>query len=170
MWRARVELMWSIIAARVVDLPEPVVPVRRMIPRGSSARVRITSGRPRSSIVRTWYGIARQAMETWPRWRKALTRKRETPSSSYAKSASPTSANSASMDLSSRMCSRALSVSSPVRGGAPSIGARAPWTRAIGGESTLTCRSEPSRSTTWRSAASMSKAITTVIGSPAGVL
>ena len=37
MCRARVELMWSIIAASVVDLPEPVVPVSRMIPRGSSA-------------------------------------------------------------------------------------------------------------------------------------
>ena len=71
--------MWSIIAASVVDLPEPVVPVSRMIPRGSSASVRITSGRPRSSIVRTWKGIARQAIETWPRWRKALTRKRESP-------------------------------------------------------------------------------------------
>ena len=56
--------MWSIIAASVVDLPEPVVPVRRTIPRGCSARSRITSGRPRSSIVRTWNGIARQAIET----------------------------------------------------------------------------------------------------------
>ncbi len=63
-WRERVELMWSIIAANVVDLPEPVVPVSRMIPRGSSARVRITSGSARSSIVRTWNGIARQAIET----------------------------------------------------------------------------------------------------------
>ena len=27
--------MWSTIAASVVDLPEPVVPVTRMIPRGS---------------------------------------------------------------------------------------------------------------------------------------
>ena len=31
--------MWSIIAASVVDLPEPVVPVSRMIPRRSSASV-----------------------------------------------------------------------------------------------------------------------------------
>ena len=35
MCSARVELMWSIIAASVVDLPEPVVPVSRMIPRCS---------------------------------------------------------------------------------------------------------------------------------------
>ena len=80
MWRALVELMWSIIAASVVDLPEPVVPVSRMIPRGSSASRRTTSGSPRSSIVRTWKGIARSAIEMVPRWRKALTRKRETPS------------------------------------------------------------------------------------------
>ena len=32
-----VRFMWSIIAASVVDLPEPVVPVSRMIPRSSSA-------------------------------------------------------------------------------------------------------------------------------------
>ena len=74
--------MWSIIAASVVDLPEPVVPVSSTIPRCSSASVRITSGRPRSSIVRTWKGIARSAIETSPRWRKALTRKRESPRTS----------------------------------------------------------------------------------------
>ena len=74
--------MWSIIAASVVDLPEPVVPVSRMIPRGSSASRRTTSGSPRSSIVRTWNGMARSAIETSPRCLKALTRKRETPGSS----------------------------------------------------------------------------------------
>ena len=39
-------LIWSTIAASVVDLPEPVVPVTRMIPRGSSASRATTSGRP----------------------------------------------------------------------------------------------------------------------------
>ncbi len=67
------------MAASVVDLPEPVVPVSSTIPRFSVASVRITSGRPRSSIVRTWNGITRSAIETWPRWRNALTRKRESP-------------------------------------------------------------------------------------------
>ena len=71
--------MWSIIAASVVLLPEPVVPVTRTIPRCSSASVRTTSGRPRSSIERMSKGIARQTIEIAPRWRKALTRKRETP-------------------------------------------------------------------------------------------
>ena len=35
--------MWSIIAASVVDLPEPVVPVSSTIPRSSSASSRTTS-------------------------------------------------------------------------------------------------------------------------------
>ena len=43
--------MWSIIAASVVDLPEPVGPVTSTSPRGRSARYRQTFGRPRSSIV-----------------------------------------------------------------------------------------------------------------------
>ena len=47
-----------------------------------------------------------------------------------------------------RMCSSAASVSSAVSGSVPSIGRSSPWTRAIGGDGTLTCRSEPSRSTT----------------------
>ena len=37
---AIVRFMWSSIAASVVDLPEPVVPVSRMIPRSSSASLR----------------------------------------------------------------------------------------------------------------------------------
>ena len=37
----RVWLMWSTIAASVVDLPEPVTPVSSTIPRSSSASVRI---------------------------------------------------------------------------------------------------------------------------------
>ena len=45
-------LIWSIIAASVEDLPEPVVPVTRMIPRSSSAISEMTSGRPSCSIER----------------------------------------------------------------------------------------------------------------------
>ena len=33
-------------------------------------------------MVRTWNGIARQTIEMWPRWRKVLTRNRETPGTS----------------------------------------------------------------------------------------
>ena len=71
--------MWSIIAASVVDLPEPVVPVTRMIPRCSSASLVTTGGRPRSSTERISKGIARQTIEIEPRCLKVLTRKRESP-------------------------------------------------------------------------------------------
>ena len=64
--------MWSIIAASVVDLPEPVVPVSSTIPRSSSARSRTTDGSASSSIVLMWWGIARHAIEITPRCRKAL--------------------------------------------------------------------------------------------------
>ena len=74
-------MIWSIIAARVVDLPEPVVPVSRMIPRSSSAMSLITGGSRRSATVRMLKGIARQTIETEPRWRKAFTRKRARPGS-----------------------------------------------------------------------------------------
>ena len=72
MWRAKRSFMWSIIAASVVDLPEPVVPVTRMIPRSSSARSRMTAGSASSSIVLMPNGIARATMAIEPRWRKAL--------------------------------------------------------------------------------------------------
>ena len=72
-------LMWSIIAASVVDLPEPVVPVTRTIPRSSSASSRTTVGSASSSIVLIRWGIARQTIEIAPRCRKALIRKRATP-------------------------------------------------------------------------------------------
>ena len=74
MWWLRVRLMWSIIAASVVLLPEPVVPVTRMIPRCSSARSVTTLGRPRSSTERISKGIARQTIEVEPRCLKTLTR------------------------------------------------------------------------------------------------
>ena len=59
-----VRLMWSIIAASVVDLPEPVVPVSRMIPRSSSASFVITGGSSRSSTDLMLTGMARMTSET----------------------------------------------------------------------------------------------------------
>ena len=72
-------LIWSIIAARLEDFPDPVVPVTRMIPRSSSAMSEMTGGSPSCSIERMSWGTARQTSEITPRWRKALTRKRESP-------------------------------------------------------------------------------------------
>ncbi len=70
-----------IIAASVVDLPEPVVPVSRITPRSSSASWSITSGSISSSLVLITNGIARKTIEMAWRCLKALTRKRATPGS-----------------------------------------------------------------------------------------
>ncbi len=56
MCSVRVALMKSIMAARVVDLPEPVVPVHRIRPRCSWQIVSSTIGRPRSPMVRILTG------------------------------------------------------------------------------------------------------------------
>ena len=63
-----VRFMWSIIAASVVDLPEPVVPVSRTIPRSSSASREMAEGRLSSSTDLMFTGMARITTETVPRW------------------------------------------------------------------------------------------------------
>ena len=60
-------LMWLIIAASAVDLPEPVIPVTRISPRGLSAISSSTAGRYSSWIVFTSYGMARNANASVPR-------------------------------------------------------------------------------------------------------
>ena len=58
--RCAFALMWSIIAASVVDLPEPVAPVTRTRPRGrSQIRSQIVRGSPSSSKSAISYGITR---------------------------------------------------------------------------------------------------------------
>ena len=54
-------LIWSIMEARVVDLPEPVVPVTRIRPRLRRERSRMTSGRPSCSKAGTMPTMARMA-------------------------------------------------------------------------------------------------------------
>ena len=68
-----------IMEASVVDLPLPVVPVTRIMPRSSRASVPMTSGKPRSSNLGTPNGMQRMTIETEPRCLNALTRKRPTP-------------------------------------------------------------------------------------------
>ena len=79
MWTALLALTWSIMAARVVVLPEPVGPVTSTSPRGCSARWAITGGRPSSAIDIAPSWTRRSTIPTEPRWRKALTRNRPTP-------------------------------------------------------------------------------------------
>src|SRR6266516_1816595 len=57
MCSARVELMRSIIAASVVDLPEPVTPVTRINPRGMSQTCSTILGKQSSSSARILVGI-----------------------------------------------------------------------------------------------------------------
>jgi len=70
------------MAAWVVDLPQPAGPVTSTRPRGRSAKYLHTGGRLSSSMVEMRSGIERKTEPTLPRWTKALTRKRPTPSMS----------------------------------------------------------------------------------------
>ena len=78
-WTSRLLLMWSIIPARVVVLPEPVGPVTSTRPRGSMASALSTGGRPSSSSGMAPTLTRRKTMPAEPRERKALTRNRPRP-------------------------------------------------------------------------------------------
>src|SRR3954471_24155658 len=152
---AAVRLTWSMIAASVELLPEPVVPVRRMIPRSSSATSPTTVGSPSCSIERISWGTERSTSEMTPRWRKAFTRKRDSPGTPKAKSTSFWSVNSCSLSLSVPSSSASTrSVSSGESGCESGIGSSRPCRRISGCEGTFRWRSEPSISMTRRSAGS----------------
>jgi len=72
-------LILSIMAARVVDLPDPVGPVTKIRPRGFAHRSLITGGSPSSSKERIWYGISLNAPASVPRCMKILARNRLRP-------------------------------------------------------------------------------------------
>ncbi len=72
-------LMWSMMAASVVVLPEPVGPVTRKSPCFLSDSSLSTSGRPSSSSVGTLAGMSRKATPGTPIWKNALPRNRATP-------------------------------------------------------------------------------------------
>ena len=74
-----VSLMRSIIAARVVDLPEPVGPTDNTMPYGRLSSVLHAAGAPSSSSERTRNGTTRSARASELRWLKALARKRPRP-------------------------------------------------------------------------------------------
>jgi len=71
--------MYWTIAARVVDLPHPVVPVQRTSPRSSKAIFSITLGRWRSSKVLTPTGTSRITIPIVPRCWNTFTRNRPSP-------------------------------------------------------------------------------------------
>ena len=67
MLHLRVQLMWSIIAASVVDFPHPVGPVIRMNPWRSSAICLSMGGSSRSSTVLILMGMIRMTSPMLPR-------------------------------------------------------------------------------------------------------
>ena len=79
MWQVSVALMWSIIAASVVDLPEPVVPVTRIRPRCSAEIFSSTLGSMSCSMDWILKGMTRSTTPIVPRCWKTLTRKRPRP-------------------------------------------------------------------------------------------
>ena len=80
--------MWLIIAASVVDLPEPVGPVTRTRPRGWLAISTKDLGQFSSSRVRIFDGIVRITAPAPRCCTKALTRKRARPGMANEKSTS----------------------------------------------------------------------------------
>ena len=76
MWPFSRTLRSSIIAASVVDLPEPVLPVTRMRPLLTLHRLRTASGILSWSRVIACDGIALNTAPMPSRWRRTFTRKR----------------------------------------------------------------------------------------------
>ena len=68
------------MAASVVDLPEPVFPVTRIMPADCLHMSRTTSGILSSSSDSAVDGMARMMAPGPPRWRNTFTRKRASPS------------------------------------------------------------------------------------------
>ncbi len=90
-----VRLRWSIIAASVVDLPDPVAPTTRTRPRLVMTTSFSTGGSCSFSKLGISEAIVRITMPTARCWTKTLTRKRETPGIEIAKLHSISLANSA---------------------------------------------------------------------------
>ena len=88
MWSWRSPLTLSIMAARVVDLPEPVGPVTSTRPRGFSHSLETTGGRPSWAKDLISKGMTRKTAATAPRWLKQLPRKRARPLRPKEKSSS----------------------------------------------------------------------------------
>ena len=81
MWSFRLRFMKSIMEARLVDLPEPVMPVTRIIPRRSIESRSSTLGRCSSWKAGMRSGTCRKTPRTSPMARKRLQRKRPIPGS-----------------------------------------------------------------------------------------
>jgi hypothetical protein len=86
MWRFSCWLMKLTIAAIVLDLPEPVTPVTRIIPRSAWATRASTGGSRSDSNVGMSNGMTRITIMKLERCRRMLTRNRPTPATEYEQS------------------------------------------------------------------------------------
>ena len=141
MWSCLSVLILSIMAASVVDLPDPVGPVTSTSPRGLSQSLLTTGGSPSWLKDLISKGMSRNTAEVAPRWLKTLARNRARPFKPKEKSSSR---------LSSKRCFCAsvitLYASCLVSAGVicgRSSGTRCPCTRICGGELVVMWRSLP---------------------------
>ncbi len=86
MCSGRFRLIQPTIAARVVDLPDPVGPVMSTRPWGRLSSGPVDVGRPMSSGVGISVGMSRRASAGRSSWKKALARKRAVSAQVNAKS------------------------------------------------------------------------------------
>ena len=112
MWQRRSALIASIMAARVVVLPDPVGPHTRTRPLGLSASSWQTLGSPSSSNEGMTSLTCRSTMAAAPRDRYALTRNRPMPGSVRAQSHSWSATKAARSSSDGRAPSTMRSVSS----------------------------------------------------------
>ena len=140
-------LMSSIIAASVVDLPEPVFPVTRMRPLLILHRFMTASGSLSSAAVRAFEGMARNTAPMPLSWRMTLTRNRATFGMLYAKSV-PSLASNRSTD-SFGMISYRVALTMSAASGSAARGLSSPYWRTRAGSPAMKCRSEPFLSSTW---------------------
>ena len=128
------------MAAKVVDLPEPVGPVTSTKPFSALAIFLKISGASSSSSVGMLLGMVRNTAAQPRDWLKALTRKRPTLCNSNEKSTSSFSSNS--LRCASFMISKTKRCTSwCVNAGMPSF-LTSPSIRTIGGTPAERCRSE----------------------------
>ena len=164
--------MWSIIAASVVVLPEPVGPVTSTRPRCSSARRRTIGGSPSSSIDGMPGSTRRSTSPTEPRWRNTLTRNRPRPASGVGEVGLVVVEELVGPGLGHERERDALGVGRRDLARC-SQGSRWPSTRRNGGEPTLMWTSEASRRTDSRSRLSRSSKVVpfrTEVGDPVAAL
>src|SRR2546425_2350809 len=133
-------LTWLVIAASVVDLPEPVGPVHKIKPRGLLVISAKIFGVASSSSESTFEGIVRNATAAPRSWLYALTRNRARLGMPNEKSHS--SISSYILRCASLMMSYTMACTSSCSIGGRLMRRMSPWTRIIGGRPADRCRSD----------------------------